>query len=192
MPEADPILRVALRVAEVLEACDVRYLLGGSLASSIYGEPRSTLDIDLVIALTQPAVEEFVSRLGEEFYADAEVIRRAIDQRSSANLLHLPTSLKVDLFIVGGTPLDQEQMARRRRVQVSSDPDRFLYVYTAEDILLQKLRWFRLGGETSDRQWRDVQAIVRVQAGHLDSAYLGRSAAVLGVGDLLVKAMKDE
>jgi hypothetical protein len=184
----DPIL-VALQVAEVLDACGVRYLVGGSLASSMSGEPRSTLDIDMVVALTARDVAPFVERLGKEFYADAETLRRAVDLRSSANLVHHATSMKVDLFMMGGTKLDEEQMARRQRVQVSSSPDRFLHVYAPEDILLQKLRWYRLGGETSDRQWRDVLGIVRVQAGRLDAAYLRRGALVLEVEDLLAKAM---
>jgi len=184
----DPII-VALRVAEALETCRVRYLIGGSLASSLNGEPRSTLDIDIVVALTPPDVDAFLSHLGGEFYADAAVIRRAIEHHSSANILHLSTSMKVDLFMMGGTPLDEEQMSRRQRIRVSSDPDRFLYVYTPEDILLQKLRWYRLGGGTSDRQWRDVLGIVRVQTGRLDAAYLRRGAAILNVEDLLARAM---
>ncbi len=191
MPEvSDPVLRVAMRVAEALEACHVRYLIGGSLASSIHGEPRSTLDIDMVVDLPSSAIAGFISRLGDEFYADEDVIRRAVERHASANILHLGSSLKVDMFMAGGTPLDEEQMARRLRIQVGSDPDRFLQVYSAEDILLQKLRWFRLGGETSDRQWHDVLGIARVQAGHLDVSYLERSAAALGVGDLLAKVMK--
>lgn len=186
----DPIL-VALRVAEALEACRVRYLIGGSLASSMSGEPRATLDIDLVVALTPPDVQPFVERLGGDFYADVDIIGRAVEQRSSANILHYPTSMKIDLFMMGGTPLDEAQMARRLRTQVSSDPDRFLYVYAPEDILLQKLRWYRLGGEISERQWRDVLGIVRVQAGRLDAEYLRRGAAILRVEDLLVKAMSE-
>lgn len=185
---SDPIL-VALRVAEALEACRVRHLIGGSLASSMAGEPRATLDIDMVVALTSADVAPFVHRLGGEFYSDEQVLRRAIEQGSSANLLHHPTSIKVDLFMMGGTPLDEEQMARRQRVRVSTDPDRFLYVHSPEDILLQKLRWFRLGGETSDRQWRDVLGIVRVQGKRLDAAYLRRGATILKVEDLLARVV---
>ena len=147
MAPADP-LQVALRVAAALERCGVRYLVGGSVASSVTGEPRSTMNVDLVVALTQK---------------DEETLRGAIRTRSSVILIHKETSTKVDLFILGGTPLDDEQMERRVRLQVATGPDRC--VYTAEDILLQKLRWYRLGNEASDRQWRDSLGSSECRAG---------------------------
>jgi hypothetical protein len=95
--------------------------------------------------------------------------------------------VKVDLFVAGGTPLDARQLARRLAVDVGGG--RRLHVHPPEDILLQKLRWYRLGGEVSDRQWRDVAAIVRVQGERLDRDYLREGAAVLGVTDLLERAL---
>jgi hypothetical protein len=187
---ADPI-EVALRVARALEACGVSYLVGGSLASALSGEPRSTLDVDLVVALAESEIDRFISALGDEFYADADALRQAVRERSCANLIHLGTSTKVDLFILGGSPLDETQMNRRQRVRVRTDPDRYLDVYTAEDILLQKLRWYRMGGEVSDRQWRDVLGIVLVQGSALDEAYLREGATTLGLADLLERALRE-
>lgn len=186
----DPI-RVALLVATALDACAIRYTVGGSVASSISGEPRSTLDIDIVVAMSERDVHPFVAALGSEFYADPDGLRRAIRERSHANLVHHATSIKVDLFIEGGTPLDADVLDRRQRVQVAIDPDRHLFVHTPEDILLQKLRWYRIGGETSDRQWRDVLGILVVQSGRLDETYLQRGAEVLGVTDLMEKARRE-
>ena len=167
------------------------YLVGGSVASAISGEPRSTLDVDMVVALTEVDVEPFLAALGEDFHAEPDAVRRAIRERSSVNLIHYETSTKVDLFIQGGSPLDEQQMGRRQRVRVTTNPDRYLYVYTPEDILLQKLRWYRMGSEVSDRQWRDILGIILVQAGRLDEDYLRRGAKVLRVTDLLDRALRE-
>ena len=139
-------------MAQALEACDIAYTVGGSVASSLGGEPRTTLDVDIVVAMTDAQVEPLVVALGADFYAEPAANRRAVLGGSTVNLIHQPSSIKVDLFVAGSSPLDERQLARRQRVRVSADPDRFLYVHTPEDILLQKLRWYRLGGEVSDRQ----------------------------------------
>lgn len=183
-------IEIALHIARILEELDIRYVIGGSLASSISGEPRSTLDVDVVVDLSDDKVVAVVAALGEDFYSDTEGIRRAVREKSSANLIHLTTSIKVDLFVMGGSPVDEEQMARRQRLKVATNPDRYLYVYTPEDILLQKLRWYRMGNEVSDRQWRDVLGIVVVQAEALDLVYLRRAARVLEVFDLLERALR--
>jgi len=186
----DPI-GVALRVADALETCGIPYVVGGSLASSISGEPRSTLDVDLMVVLAEDRVDALVAALGGEFHADSHALRRAVRDKSSANVIHLATATKVDLFVAGATALDDQQVRRRRRVEVASDPARYLYVYTPEDILLQKLRWYQLGGEVSDRQWRDILGILLVQGRALDQDYLERAASMLGVSALLSRARRE-
>jgi len=182
---------VALRVAGALDACGIPYTVGGSVASSLRGEPRTTLDVDIAVALTDAHLKPFVAALGPDFYADTEALRRAVRDRSTVNIIHQPSSIKVDLFVAGGSPLDARQLARRQCVRVATNPDRFLYVHTPEDILLQKLRWYRLGGETSDRQWRDVLGILLVQADRLDRAYLREVATATHLSDLLDRAERE-
>ena len=182
---------VALQAAAAFEEAGVEYLVGGSMASSMAGEPRSTMDIDFVIELTEAQVPLLVAALGDDFHADSKSIVRAVRERSSANVFHAPTSLKLDLFVLGPTPFERGQMRRRRRVRVASSPDRFLYTYTPEDIVLQKLRWYRMGNEVSDRQWRDVLSILRISGATLDPVYLREGASAFGVTDLLARAVAD-
>ena len=128
-----------------------------------------------------------MAALSPDFYVDDEALRRAVRARTSANLVHHETQVKIDIFVAGGTPLDEQQLARRRAVDVGGG--RILHVHPPEDILLQKLRWYRQGGEVSDRQWRDIVGIVRTQGTRLDRDYLTRYAPVLDVGDLLARAV---
>lgn len=188
MTPIDPI-STALLVTEALDALGIPHSIGGSIASSFAGEPRSTVDIDIVAAIEERHVDALVAALAPEFYADADSVRRAIRSRSSTNLIHQQTHVKVDLFIAGGSPLDARQLARRQAVDLGEG--RRVHVHPPEDILLQKLRWFRLGGEVSDRQWRDIAAIVRVQGSRLDTRYLREAAPLLNVTDLLERALED-
>lgn len=182
----DPIA-VALAVVRELDALGIVSTIGGSIASSIAGEPRSSIDIDIVAAIDESQIAPLVQALARHFYVDETSLTRAVREHRSTNLIHEGTQFKVDLFIAGGTPLDGQQLARRRAVDLGG---RTIYVHPPEDILLQKLRWFRLGGETSDRQWRDILGIVRVQGARLDRAYLSLNAPILAVADLLERALE--
>lgn len=178
---------VALRVAHVLEELAIEYALGGSLASSIHGEPRSTNDVDFAVRLQEHQVRRLVDRLGSEFVVDEHGLRDAVRAGRSYQIYFLPLALKIDLFIRGAAPFDRSEFARRVRVSVGERGT--LYAASLEDSLLRKLVWFRDGGEVSDRQWRDVLGLLRASASDLDRAYVEHWADELGVRDLLARAM---
>jgi hypothetical protein len=169
----------------------IRYHVGGSYASSIHGIPRQTQDIDLVVDLPSEAAGRLASKLGAGFYADEESIRRAVRDKTSVNVIHLESGIKVDLFIRGGCTF------RSRGIQAPPprvDPPRSRAICLREDggrHLAEKAPWYRMGGETSDRQWNDVLGIARVHGGALDREYLARWSRELAVEDLLDRALAE-
>ena len=182
-------ITVMLLVIDALEALNVPYLIGGSFAAAVYGVARMTADADLVADVRFEHVEPLSSRLSTEFYLDAESIQEAIRQRSSFSLIHFKTMFKVDVFLPKSRPYSQQQMERRVRQPLSTELDRQAYFSSAEDSVLSKLEWYRLGGEVSDRQWQDILGVIKTQGERLDFAYLRQWAAALNVVDLLEKAL---
>ena len=186
MSEPD-VIAVALQCADALEAAGVGYFLGGSLASSLQGEPRATNDIDFVVDLRLPQLPAFVQALGTDFDVDEESLRDAVRQGASWNIFHLPTVTKVDLFLLRSGGFDRSEFERRRRVVLTQD-GRGLFIKSPEDSVLRKLLWFREGGETSTTQWRDIVQVLRVTGGQMDMDYLNSWAGSLGVTALLDRA----
>lgn len=184
-------IAVAGLVIAVLEQLDVSYVVGGSFASTVHGELRTTLDIDIVADLRPEHIAPLVQALEAAFYVDVGMIHDAIVRQGSFNLIHLETMFKVDVFIPKSRAFDQQQLQRRARYVVAVEPERAIYVATAEDIILAKLEWYRLGGSVSERQWRDVLGVLQVQGAQLDLAYLRRWAATLGIADLLERALSE-
>lgn len=183
---------VLLLVTELLDEMGVLYVLGGSLASTAYGQTRTTLDADVVADLHPDQVQSFVQALQAQFYVDEGAAADAIRHKSSFNLLHLDTMFKVDIFIPKDRLFDQQQLARRRAKAIHSNPTQKIWFVSPEDIILAKLEWFRLGGEVSERQWRDVLGVIRTQGDQLDHAYLRQWATILNVADLLEVALQDK
>jgi hypothetical protein len=182
------IIAVVLKVACALESIGVEYLVGGSVAASLYGEPRSTRDIDIAVRLPEEKLPQLVNALGPEFAVDEEAMREAIHARRSANIFYLPLVLKVDLFMRGDSEYDQVEFSRRTTVQPVEGAS--LRASSPEDNLLWKLRWFKLGGEVSEQQWRDILGLLRVSGSSLDMKYLSEWSATHAVSELLQRALK--
>ena len=182
---------MTLQVTRVLESLAVPYLVGGSLASSLHGHPRATQDVDLVADLQEHHIPPFIAALRERFYVDEPAVGDAVKRRSTFNLIHLETMFKVDVFVAGTQAPTRRELARRQSYALDVDPPESIVVASPEDIIVQKLYWYRLGDQVSDRQWSDAMNVLGVRGRKLDTIYMRELAEEMGVGDLLDRALRE-
>ena len=178
---------IALKVARALTTVGAEYFLGGSLASSLQGEPRATNDIDFVIALPLGKIGDLSAALGDDFEVDADTLRDAILRARCANAFYLPVVTKIDFFGRGYEPFDESEFSRRRSMTVTAS-GASLVVKSPEDTVLRKLLWFREGGEVSEKQWRDVVSVLKISGDKMDQTYLTTWASHLKIRQLLERA----
>jgi hypothetical protein len=178
---------VAVRLARALERAGIEYAVGGSVASSAYGEPRATRDLDVAIRLTPALAPALIEALGPDFAVVADMLSDAIRTGRPLNIFYLPIFTKIDLFVRGRDAYDEAEFSRRHEIEPV--PGESIMASSAEDNLLWKLRWYRQGGEVSDQQWRDVLGLIRISGDKMDAAYLRAWATHHGVDDLLERAM---
>ena len=185
---SDP-LDALLHLVAILEDLGLSYAIGGSVASSVHGEPRTSADADVIVSLSEERLTALLARLAGEYYVSAEAAAEALREHASFNVIHLRSMYKVDIFVAGPSALDRNQLRRRVSVQLQRDPPARAFVTAAEDIVLRKLDWYRRSAGASDRQWRDVLGVLKLRAGTLDLAYLHEAAAEAGLGRLLETAL---
>lgn len=185
MSPADPVA-IALQIARVLEQSGVRYVLGGSLASAAFGEPRATLDVDLAADLGQGQVDLFVAAVANDFFVDAVWVALEVRRRGSFQLVHRASMIRVDVFVPEWERFHRWKWEHRRRIELATGAA--IDVTSPEAIVIQKLVGYRGGGETSDRQWRDVLGVLKAQRGHLDLSAAREQAGETGVADLFARA----
>lgn len=184
-------IEVTLKVTGILEKLGVPYLIGGSLASTLYGMIRTTQDSDIITEMRPEHIQRFVAALEDEFYIDEQMIAESIQHNSSFNIIHRESMFKVDVFIPRPRPFQKSQLARSRKQTFVFEIEVSANFASPEDTILSKLEWYRLGGETSERQWRDILGVLKTRAGELDFDYLRTWASELNITDLLDRVLKD-
>jgi len=185
MADSSDLIQALRPVLAELDRLGVRYCVGGSIASSVHGAARSTLDVDLSAELDEAAALSLVAALHDDYYASEIAAREAVRHRSCFNLLHFATSFKVDIFVSRGREFDRSVQERAIADVVGGPGGLAARIASAEDIILIKLEWYRLGDESSERQWSDVALVAKLQGDRLDRTYLRHWAGELGVADLL-------
>jgi hypothetical protein len=176
------------RLADVLDSLGVRYAVGGSVASALYGTVRFTRDADISVEPFSHVVDRLYELLQDEFYISREAMEEALRSHGSFNVIHFETAFKIDLFVRGTSEFEGRLWERRHMLRLSDASSREVSVVSPEDIILLKLSWFRQTGCTSERQWDDVLGVLAVQGNALDFEYLTTSARELGLKELLNRA----
>ena len=187
MTDPNELARALAELATALDALGVTWAIGGSLASAAHGEPRSTNDVDIIALLDERTAVELTKLLSRDFHADPDVALEAVRKRGSFNVIDTRSFIKIDVFVPGGGPLGARQLERRRSLEIFPGVPA-LPILGPEDTILQKLRWFRLGGEVSERQWRDIVSVLQTMGAELDDAYLESVATSADLVALLHRA----
>ena len=161
------------------------------MASSIWGNPRQTRDIDMMVTLTTEQAAMIQAQLGHDFLMSVDEVRAALDDSSpwrSFQILHVGELFKFDVFL----PLhDRYFSSLIERARVVSFNDVEMTVMAPEDILILKLRWYELGNRVSDRQWNDIVQVIEVQGSHLDREYVRQWACHFGLSELAEEAFSE-
>lgn len=163
-------VEVLRRITAALDSAGIPYMLTGSFASAHYGAPRSTLDLDIVIAANREQVRAFITSLPiDEYYADLNAALDAHDRQSLFNIIDTVTGWKIDLIFRKSRPFSQEEFRRRQVAKIQNLP---LFIVSAEDITIAKLEWAKLA--QSQRQLEDVASILRLRSEAMNQEYLAK------------------
>lgn len=182
---------VLLHIARTLDQLNIPYAVVGSVASSLLGFSRTTNDADVIAEIQLDQIDRLVVALQDAFYVDELAVRSAVLERRSFNVIHFDSVFKIDVYVPSADEFSQQQLKRRRPEILLPDSSQTVYLASPEDTILAKLRWYRRGGEVSERQLTDVAGIIKVQGQGLDLSYLREWADKLGVSDLLDKALDE-
>lgn len=173
---AEATLRLA---AESLDEIGIPHMVTGSLASAFYGEPRSTQHLDIVVPADEPRLQRLAERLRDAgLYCDEGAVSEAVSLRGMFNAIDPTSGWKIDFIVLKETAFGQAAFEGRSISELGGVP---LHLIRAEDIVVAKLEWAKLGG--SERQIRDVVGVLMVQGPDLDRGYIEGWVNRLGLHD---------
>jgi hypothetical protein len=175
----------------ILERLGIAYAISGSLASSTYGAVRFTEDADITVEPFDERAEELFESLKSNYYISKESMHQALRQQSSFNVIHFESAFKIDVFVSGSSAYDKQVLSRRKSTKLSDSLAKSFSVVSPEDIVLLKLQWYKADDQSSQRQWDDVLGVLRIQSDALDFVYLKKWAGILGIDELLEKAVSE-
>lgn len=186
-PQQAEVLKI---LADIFDELNIKYAIGGSVASSIFGTPRFTQDADITVQLSIPAAESLYEKVSGHFYISKEAMYQAVNSKSSFNIIHLDAVFKIDIFIPN-SEFENTLIARSHKNKIDESIAKEFSLVSPEDVILLKLKWYKMADCASDRQWSDVKGVLSVQKNKIDYDYLKIWANKLGLANLLEKAISE-
>ncbi len=174
---------VFAEVIDVLDRLKIPYMIGGSVAAIAYGEPRLTLDMDVVIDLNRQQAKNFADSFGSEYYVSPESIEEAIRTAGHFNIIQSEVGVKVDFYVLDRDEFSRVEFGRRRKE--AFDEERTAFFASPEDTIIKKLEWFKMG--ESAKHLEDIKGILRVSEKKLDLRYIDQWTVRVGVSDIWQK-----
>ena len=168
------------KIAKILYNLQIPYLVTGGVAVVVWGRPRYTADIDLIIELKKEKVKKFIAVLSKEGYIDEDAVNEALKYKSEFNFIDNDTSMKVDFWILEDSDFDRSRLKRAVARKIFSQK---VFFSSPEDLILKKLLWFNESG--SDRQLEDIHSVLEIIKDQLDYAYLRKWAKKQKTSELL-------
>jgi hypothetical protein len=187
MEKIDP-RELLVKIAEILDKNNIPYLITGGMAVFVWGRPRFTADIDLIVELPAAKLdklEKSLRAMGDAGYLDSDAMREALLRHGEFNFIDGTTGMKVDFWVSAGDPFDRSRLSRRVPQEIIGHR---VYFSSPEDLILSKLRWWSETG--SSRHAEDIASIISISGDKLDREYLNAWADKLGHKDLLLKAFE--
>jgi len=185
---ANPIYEVLELVVNALTKSEIDYVVTGSVASGLYGEPVTTQDVDIVVRMTEPQARRFAQSLPQRFYRDEESLATAAQDGGLVNVIDMETSFKVDVSVVAATPFYKSVFQRSQGLEFEPGAMK-IKVVSPEDIILMKLEWRKESKST--KQWQNALSVAQVRGARMDWKYLFGQARELGIEEDLVKLRDD-
>jgi len=180
----------ALIVTDILESLNIEYHIGGSVASGIWGEMRYTQDIDLVADIKESQIDLLSNAFSPRFYISKVAVKDAIAFGNSFNIIDNQTGWKVDIFVLPNDLFQQSRFDRKQRISIN-ELGQTLNFSSPEDTILQKLLWYRMTEQGSEKQWRDILGILKLQQSILDFIYIQEWADTLKLSVDLERALSE-
>ena len=180
-------VRAAEELLGLLEMVRADFAVVGSAACSVYGEARSSNDVDLLVMMSEAQLERLAMMAGTEFYVDLDAAKAAWRCSKTFYLLSMMDTTKFHLYPANTDPFGMVQLERKRLERVDFLADVRVPVASPEDVVLAKLRWYEKGRRAVARHWTDVLALVKVQGGELDWKHIDEWGPRLGVVELIRK-----